>query len=151
MQSIETVAAGLHEQRRAVRDEDAVQEAFLRLVLVVPAARVTNPGGYWYRTARRVQIDQRRHAAAARRTERRWAESEALLKPEPLDLDRIERLRRAVSYLPTGRRRLAELELAGVTDLGELAEKLRLSRGATKVLRHRTYRQLRRLVEASPD
>jgi hypothetical protein len=44
------------------------------------------------------------------------------------------------------RRRLVDLELGGVTRIGDLAEVLGISPGAVRVLRHRTYHQLRGAV-----
>ena len=62
----------------------------------------------------------------------------------PTDSDRrVEALHRSVAGLRSCRRQLVELELQGVRSVAELSDRLGISPGATRVLRHRTYRQLR--------
>ncbi len=55
-------------------------------------------------------------------------------------------LRWAVGQLQGLRRQLIELELSEVREVRALAFALGISEGATRVLRHRTYRQLREVI-----
>ncbi len=148
MEALEEIARLLPRQRQRIADEDAVQEGFLKM-----ASRGTegleNPGGYWYTAARRAQFERSRKAQAERRTISRWLELQSVERPrEDADEALIQLLPDLVERLRGRRRTLAQLELAGVTRVSDLSELLGISHGAVKVLRHRTYRQLRQaLVE----
>jgi FixJ family two-component response regulator len=76
-----------------------------------------------------------------------WLET----KPRDQQADRwseeqLAHLRRGVDQLQGRRRQLIDLELNGVREGRALADALGISEGATRVLRHRTYRQLRQLL-----
>ncbi len=154
---LDEISRLLPKQRQLIDDDDAIQEGFLKM-----AKRGTrgleNPGGYWYTAARRAQIERRRKAEAEQRTVARWFEIQQIQQLEiqqiqqtepPLryaDDSAIRQLPELVEGLRGKRRALAELELAGTTRVSDLAEHLGISPGAVKVLRHRTYRQLRQAL-----
>ena len=144
MEALEEIARLLPRQQQRIDDDDAIQDGFLKM-----ARRGTqgleNPGGYWYTAARRAQIERNRKAQVEQRTVSRWLELQRIENPrvEPDD-SLVRRLSEAVdSQLKGKRRALAQLELAGITRVSDLSELLGISPGAVKVLRHRTYRQLR--------
>ena len=156
------LAEGLTAQRLRVGDDDAVQDGFLK-VLAGGAADLDNPGGYWYVASRNSLRDRLRKEASERRAVGIWLEIQRFegrphyglpgcehrdeLGPSPGTPDdsdrRLEALHRSVASLRGRRRQLVELELEGVRSVAKLSERLGISPGATRVLRHRTYRQLR--------
>jgi RNA polymerase sigma factor (sigma-70 family) len=148
MEELDEVARLLPRQRQLIDDDDAVQEGFLKM-----AKRGTrdleNPGGYWYTAARRAQIERRRKTEAEQRTVASWLEIQQAPPPMAyLDDSVVRHLAELVEGLKGKRRALAELELSGTTRVSDLAEHLGISAGAVKVLRHRTYRQLRQALTA---
>lgn len=144
MEALEEIARFLPRQRHRIEDDDAVQEGFLRM-----ARRGTqgleNPGGYWYTAARRAQIERLRKAQAERRTVSRWLVLQTPEQPcDDVDDSLLQQLSELVEGELRGKRRaLAKLELEGITRVSDLSRLLGISQGAVKVLRHRTYRQLR--------
>jgi RNA polymerase sigma factor (sigma-70 family) len=130
-----------------VGDDDAVQEGFLRVIERGDPARLSNPGGYWYSASRNVLRDRRRRELVERRIIRTWLEIRASTPdPDRWSEDDRYHLRRSIESLSGRRRRLVDLELSGVRNVSDLAKALEITEGATRVLRHRTYRQLSRLV-----
>jgi RNA polymerase sigma factor (sigma-70 family) len=141
------LACGLEAQLRSVGDADAVQEGFLRAFQHGKPDKLANPQGYWYRASRNALHDRRRRRSAEDRAIRSWLE----IHPRDQDAHRwtdeqLSDLHRGIDQLTGRRRRLIELELSGVRDGRALADALGISEGATRVLRHRTYRQLRLLL-----
>jgi DNA-directed RNA polymerase specialized sigma24 family protein len=59
MEALEEAARLLPRQRDSINNDDAVQEGFLRMARR-GMQRLANPGGYWYTTSRRVQIERHR-------------------------------------------------------------------------------------------
>ncbi len=150
MEELDEVARLLPRQRQLIDDDDAIQEGFLKM-----AKRGTegleNPGGYWYTAARRARIERLRKAEAEHRTVARWLETQQAEQPPAHPDDSVIRcLGELVAGLKGKRRALAELELAGTTRVSDLAEHLGISHGAVKVLRHRTYSQLRQALTGEP-
>ena len=149
MEDLETIARRWSELRRRVRDEDAVQEAFVRLA-ARGAGGLVNPEGWWCVAAHRVRIDGHRREAAGERA--KWAlyheaRRDTGPEPEPGPDPRLPELHDAVRRLAPGQRALVELELAGVTRVADLATRLGTTPGAVKVRRHRAHHRLRRLME----
>jgi RNA polymerase sigma factor (sigma-70 family) len=146
MEALEEAARLLPRQRHSINDDDAVQEGFLRMARRGTQG-LSNPGGYWHTASRRVQIERHRKARSEHSAIVRWLEVQRAQEPEEeLPEELLELLMASVEGLHGRRRRLVELELGGLTRIGDLAECLGISPGAVKVLRHRTYRQLRKLV-----
>jgi RNA polymerase sigma factor (sigma-70 family) len=143
----EKIAEGLEAQRLSVGDDDAVQEGFLRVIRLGDPAGLTNPRGYWYSASRNALRDRRRRESAERRAIRAWLEVRAP-DPDPVrwSEEQLGDLHRVIEKLPGQRRGLIDLELGGMRKLSDLAEALEISHGAARVLRHRTYRQLRDLL-----
>jgi RNA polymerase sigma factor (sigma-70 family) len=143
----EELAHGLEAQLRSVGDEDAVQDGFLRILQRQGSDKPANPQGYWYRASRNALHDRQRRRLAEDRAIQSWLE----VKPRDQQADRwseeqLAHLRREVDQLRGRRRQLIDLELSGVREGRALADALGISEGATRVLRHRTYRQLRQLL-----
>jgi RNA polymerase sigma factor (sigma-70 family) len=148
LDELEAWAEGLESQLRVVGDADAVQDGFVRAMRCRGPAKVLNPQGYWYRASLSALRDRHRRQATEERAIRQWLE----IKPREGDRDRwseeqLSALRGAIEELDGRRRQLIELELSGVRRSRDVAKVLELSEGATRVLRHRTYRQLRAAVE----
>jgi RNA polymerase sigma factor (sigma-70 family) len=138
------MAEGLAAQRRTVGDDDAVQDGYLRVVQHGDLRGLANPMGYWYSAARNARRDRQRRESAEGRAIRAWLEIQPPGgHPERWSDDQLDDLLRAVDGLTGRRRRLIDLELEGRRDLRDLAATLGISEGAARVLRHRTYRQLR--------
>ena len=141
------MAESLETLRRSVGDDDAVQDGFLRVVEGRDPAGLSNPGGYWYSASRNARRDRHRRDAAEGRAIRAWlAVRPPATEPERWSDDQISRLHLAIENLEGRRRRLVDLELVGIRSAGALAEALGISEGAARVLRHRTYRQLREML-----
>jgi RNA polymerase sigma factor (sigma-70 family) len=143
----EELAHGLEAQLRSVGDADAVQDGFLRILQRRGSDKLANPQGYWYRASRNALHDRQRRRLAEDRAIRGWLETKT--RDQPADrwsAEQLANLRRGVDQLQGRRRRLIDLELSGVREGRELADELGISEGATRVLRHRTYRQLRELL-----
>lgn len=163
MDELTRLARTLPAQRRAVTDDDAVQEAFIA-VAAMDLTVLVNAPGYWYRIAARRRVDhQRAQTRADRHTTSLHAEAqdcEALDETDDLidELDTLETQESGLKSGPSiatvlprlspGRRSLIEAELAGITDTATLASILGCTPSAVRVLRHRTYRQLRDLLDA---
>lgn len=152
MTQLDNLAAGLPAQRHSVGDDDAVQDGFLR-VARAGTDELTNPAGYWYVASRRARIDRQRREQREQRAARSWAH-ELAMNPcdeppsEPISAEQVAGLHQAVGALQGRRRALVEAELAGVRSTVELAALLGMSPGAVRVLRHRTYGQLRRFLSS---
>jgi RNA polymerase sigma factor (sigma-70 family) len=141
------MAEGLEAQRLSVGDDDAVQEGFLRVIQLRDPAQLSNPRGYWYSASRNALRDRRRRELVERRAVRAWLDIRALgCDPGRWSEEQLGDLHLAVEKLAGQRRRLVDLELAGMRKLSDLAKALEISEGAARVLRHRTYRQLRALL-----
>lgn len=149
MDAVQKLADGLDAQRRSLGDDDAVQEGFLRVVEGRDPTGLANPPGYWHSASRNALRDRRRREAAERRAIRAWLDVRPpAVEPERWSDDQISGLRAAIESLEGRRRRLVDLELGGLRRVGDLAEALGITEGATRVLRHRTYRQLRAMLSA---
>jgi RNA polymerase sigma factor (sigma-70 family) len=147
--ALQKLAEGLDAQRRSLGDDDAVQEGFLRVVTGRDPIGLANPPGYWYSASRNALHDRRRREAAESRAVRAWLDLRPpATEPERWSEDQIGGLRTAIERLEGRRRRLVDLELGGVRRVGDLAEALGITEGAARVLRHRTYRQLRAILSA---
>jgi len=143
------MAEGLRAQRQIVGDDDAVQDGFLRIIERRDPGGLSNPRGYWYSASRNALRDRQRRQAAERRAIRAWLD----IRPPASDRERwsedqLSDLHLAIDRLMGRRRRLIDLELSGIRNVDELAESLGITQGATRVLRHRTYRQLRAFLSA---
>ena len=141
------LANGLQAQLRSVGDADAVQDGFLRVVQRRGPDKLANPQGYWYRASQNALNDRQRRRSAENRAIRSWLETQ----PRNQEADRwseeqLSDLQRGVDQLQGRRRQLIDLELSGVRECRALADALGISEGATRVLRHRTYRELRMLL-----
>ena len=147
MDDLQEMATGLEAQLTRVGDDDAVQEGFLRVLRRSHPGSLDNPQGYWYRASYNALVDRRRRLVTEDRAIRQSLEvcpREA--EQERWSDDQLADLRRGIGDLRGKRRRLIDLELSGVYEGRPLAEALGISEGAVRVLRHRTYRQLRALV-----
>lgn len=152
MDKLGVTAEGLAAQRRTVGDDDAVQDGFLRIAQNGDLSGVANPMGYWYSASRNARRDRQRRESAERRAIRAWLET----RPPDAPLERwsesqLDDLRGAVEGLEGHRRQLIELELEGRRGLRDLAATLGISEGAARVLRHRTYRQLRAALRSEAE
>ncbi len=147
MDNLQEMATGLEAQLRRVGDVDAVQEGFLRVLRRRHPGSLTNPEAYWYRASHSALLDRQRRRATEERAIRQWLEvGPREGEQERWSDDQLADLRRGIDELRGKRRRLVDLELSGVHEGRPLAEALGISEGAVRVLRHRTYRQLRALV-----
>lgn len=147
MEDVLEMATGLEAQLRSVEDDDAVQEGFLRVLRRRHPGNLANPQAYWYRASRSALLDRQRRRIAEERAIRQWLEvGPREAEAERWSDDQLADLRRGIGELRGKRRRLIELELSGVHEGRPLAEALAISEGAVRVLRHRTYRQLRDLM-----
>lgn len=153
MDKLGVMAEGLAAQRRSVGDDDAVQDGFLRIVQHGDLPGLANPLGYWYSAARNARRDRQRA-----RVGRTASDTSVARGPTPPPATRsvgrdgqLDDLRRAVEGLEGRRRRLIDLELEGRRDLRELAATLGISEGAARVLRHRTYRQLKAVLPSESE
>ncbi len=147
MDDLQEMATGLKAQLTRVGDEDAVQEGFLRVLRRSDPVPLTNPQGYWYRASHNALVDRRRRGVIEERAIRQWLDvcpREA--EQERWSDDQLADLRCGIGQLRGKRQRLIELELSGVHEGRPLAAALGISEGAVRVLRHRTYRQLRAVV-----
>jgi len=147
LDDLQEMATGLNALLKSVGDDDAVQEGFLRVQRRRHPGNLANPQGYWYRASHSALLDRRRRRVTEERAIRQWLE----VGPRDAEQDRwsegqLADLRRGIGKLSGKRLRLIDLELSGVHDGRLLAEELGISEGAVRVLRHRTYRQLRALV-----
>lgn len=151
MDELQEWAEGLKAQLRVVGDDDAVQEGFVRMIGRRRPHDLRNPQGYWYRASVSAIRDRQRRRMSEERAIRLWLEVRPRSgEDEDWSEEQISSLRRGIAELHGKRRRLIELELSGVRHSRGLADALGLSEGATRVLRHRTYRQLRALVAELP-
>ncbi len=147
MDDHQQLAQGLRAQLRSVGDEDAVQDGFLRIIQRRAPQKLVNPDGYWYRASHSALRDHKRRRAAEDRAIRRWLEIQpGHVESRPCSEEQIVHLRFAIDRLAGRRRRLIDLELSGVRETRSLADAIGISEGATRVLRHRTYRQLRKFL-----
>ena len=147
MDDLQEMATGLEAQLRSVGDADAVQEGFIRVQRRRHPESLANPQAYWYRASHSALLDNRRRRVTEERANRQWVE----VGPRQAEKQRwsdaqLADLRRAIGELRGKRQRLIDLELSGVHEGRLLAEALGISEGAVRVLRHRTYRQLRDLL-----
>ena len=141
------LAHGLKAQLRSVKDEDAVQDGFLRVIQRRGSEKLANPQGYWYRASQSALRDRDRRQSAEERAIRSWLEIQGRVQePDRWSAEQLSGLRRGIDQLEGKRRLLVELELSGLREGRALADALGISEGATRVLRHRTYRQLRELL-----
>jgi RNA polymerase sigma factor (sigma-70 family) len=144
MEALEEAARLLPRQRQSINDDDAVQEGFLRMARRGTQG-ISNPGAYWHSAARRAQIESYRKARSERSAIARWLQVQRAQEPEhELPEEMLTLLKDSVEGLRGRRRQLVDLELGGLARIGDLAECLGISPGAVRVLRHRTYRQLRK-------
>lgn len=147
MDGQQELAFGLEAQFRSIRDDDAVQDGFLRVVQRRGSDRLTNPQGYWYMASRSALRDRHRRRSVEDRAIRSWLDTQGPdQEPPRWSEEQLSNLRRGIDQLQGHRRRLIDLELAGVVEGRALADALGISEGATRVLRHRTYRQLREIL-----
>lgn len=147
MDDLQKMAMGLEAQLRSVGDDDAVQEGFLRVQRRRHPGSLANPQAYWYRASHSALLDRHRRRVTEERAIRQWLEvGPREAEQERWSDDQLADLRRGIGELRGKRRRLIDLELSGVHEGRPLAEALGISEGAVRVLRHRTYRQLRALV-----
>ena len=134
-------------QLRTVGDEDAVQEGFIRVVQRQARTNLMNPHGYWYRASRNALRDQYRRRAIEDRAIRSWLEIHSQDNgPERWSEEDVSDLHEGIEQLRGHRRRLIDLELSGERQTAAIAKMLGISEGAVRVLRHRTYRQLRGFI-----
>ena len=148
MDGQQELAFGLEVQFRSVRDDDAVQDGFLRVVQRRGSDTLTNPQGYWSMACRSALRDRHRRRIVEDRAIISWLETRGLdQEPPRWSEEQLSELRRGkFDQLQGHRRRLIDLELTGVVEGRALADVLGISEGATRVLRHRTYRQLREIL-----
>jgi len=147
LDDLQEMATGLRAQLRSVGDDDAVQEGFLRVQRRRHPGNLANPQAYWYRASHSALLDRQRRRVAEERAIRQWLEvGPREAEQERWSDDQLADLGRGIAQLRGKRRRLVDLELSGVHEGRLLAEALGISEGAVRVLRHRTYRQLRALV-----
>ena len=147
MDTLGVMAEALAVQRRTVGDDDAVQDGYLRIAQHGDLRWLANPMGYWYSASRNARRDRQRRESAERRAIRAWLEIQPPAGHAVRWSDnQLVDLLRAVDGLKGRRRRLIDLELEGRHDLRDLAATLGISEGAARVLRHRTYRQLRATI-----
>jgi len=134
----------LYDQLRAVGDEDAVQDGFLRIFQRSNCVAPKNLKAYWYSASKNALTDRSRRLSAERRAVGRLSEvipmtDEATRWSEQQVRDLI-----SIANDLSGRSRLLiALELQGTRNISELSDSLAMSEGATRTLRYRTYRQLR--------
>ncbi len=147
MDEQQELADGLGAQLGRVRDEDAVQDGYLRVVQRRGSGHLANPQSYWYTASRNALRDRHRRRAAEDRAIRKWLEIQSP-QPEPdrWSDQQCSDLHQGIAQLEGSRRQLVDLELAGLLEGRALAAALGISEGAVRVLRHRTYRQLRALL-----
>ncbi len=137
----------LSAQLRVVGDEDAVQEGFIRDVKRQAWNSLRNPHGYWYQASRNALRDQHRRRAIEDRAIRSWLEIHSQdNEPGRWSEQDLSDLRKGIEQLRGHRRQLIDLELSGVRPVAAIAGELGISEGAVRVLRHRTYRQLREFI-----
>ncbi len=147
MDDLQEMATGLEAQLRIVGDDDAVQEGFLRVIRRRHPSSLANPQAYWYRASRSALLDRQRRRVTEERAIHQWLEvGPREAEQERWSDDQLADLRRGIGELRGKRRQLIDLELSGVHEGRRLAEALGISEGVVRVLRHRTYRQLRALV-----
>ena len=147
MDDLQEMATGLRAQLRSLGDDDAVQEGFLRVLRRRHPGSLANPQAYWYRASHSALLDRQRRRVTEERAIRQWLEvGPREDERERWSDDQLADLGRGIAELRGKRRRLIDLELSGVHEGRLLAEALGISEGAVRVLRHRTYRQLRALV-----
>lgn len=147
MDDQQELAQGLKAQLRSVGDDDAVQDGFLRVVQRRGSDELANPQGYWYTAARHALRDRHRRRVAEDRAIRSWLEIQSPgQEPDRWSAERLSELRWGIDQLEGTRRQLVDLELSGLREGRALAAALGISEGAMRVLRHRTYRQLRELL-----
>lgn len=137
---------------RCCGDEDALQEAYLRLQRC-GLSGLDDPVSYWRRAARNAAVDAHRFDQRQQKVLAGWdlelARLDQDFDDELVGDERIASLRCAIERLPVRRRALIEAELSGVHDTAELAARLHTTPGAVRVLRHRTYADLRRILETA--
>jgi RNA polymerase sigma-70 factor (ECF subfamily) len=125
--------------------EDAVQDAFLRLVRGASSYDGSVPFGAWLaRLVTEASLDLRRSA-----TRRRRREDEALLTPPTQELEsaedeRLAQLRQLVAELPDELKAPIELRFFAGLSQKETAEKLGVSENLVAVRIHRGKERLRR-------
>jgi RNA polymerase sigma factor (sigma-70 family) len=147
LDELQELAYGLEAQLRSVGDADAVQDGLLRVVQRRGPDGLTNPQGYWYMASRSALRDRHRRQIAEDRAIRSWLETQTReQEPDRWSEEQLSDLRQGIDQLQGQRRQLIDLELNGVRECRALAVSLGISEGATRVLRHRTYRQLRKLL-----
>ena len=147
MDDLHEMATGLKDLLRIVGDDDAVQEGFLRVQRRRHPGNLTNPQAYWYRASHSAFLDRQRRRVTEERAIRQWLDiGPREAEQERWSDDQLADLGRGIAQLRGKRRRLVDLELSGVHEGRLLADALGISEGAVRVLRHRTYRQLRGLV-----
>ncbi len=116
------------------RAEELTDEAFWRLYHQPYGGDRFNPGGWVYRTATRLAIDELR--AEARRGRYEQEAGPALIAgsgPDPLDVvleaERCAQVRKALTFLRPGQAQLLILRASGFS-YQELAETLKMKRGS---------------------
>jgi RNA polymerase sigma-70 factor (ECF subfamily) len=130
--------------------EDAVQDAFLRLVRTVDAYDGSVPFGAWL--GRLVQAASRNARLAATRRRRREeaaATASDAQATTPADEERLALLRRMVDELPPELRTPIELRFFSGLSQKEAAERLGVSESALAVRVHRGKERLRRRLGQS--
>jgi RNA polymerase sigma-70 factor (ECF subfamily) len=102
------------------RAEDAVQEAYVRLLLLGAPPR--NARAWLYRAVRNEAITQWRSARSRSRRERDVAVPEALFEQHEVAREEVEALTRALAKLPQPQREILVLRVWGGLTLAEISE-----------------------------
>jgi len=150
----------LYRLRDGAAAEDLAQETLRRVSAALREGRLENPQAlpaYVFQTARHLCLQRDRSAARESHALSRWAaeqsgeaEGDALLGL--LSEERRAAVRRALSGLEAGDRRLLELLYYQDAATPDIARELGISAEALRVRKHRALRRLAvRLGEAAPD
>ena len=146
--------------RRRVTSDDILQEALLDAARRLPegSPRLEQPSGFFAWLSRvvdqKIRDQGRRHVRAARRSVRKEGpldENDAQVPPAPgrspsgelAHAERTALVRRAVEALPRRQREIVTLVHLERLSVGEAAERMRKTPGATSVLLHQALTRLR--------
>lgn len=135
--------------------EDVAQETLRRVLEALQEGRVKNPEAlpaYVFQTARHVCMERGRSRRRERRGTLRLENEPPRPRRDPLSRlvreERRERVRRALSRLDEGDRRLLRLFFYEGADTAEVAERLEITPGAARVRKHRALRRLAEILGA---